>query len=156
VPGAGTRGIADAYAGEHAAKVAPGAHRGRARPRQGHAACHGGPRLAGQSDLPGGRPVVRVLPYARPDATDSRTGRRYTDVIMFWVPSESDKQALVQDQNSPFFTTPRFDGHPSVLVRASRISELTPQELTEIVHDAWLARASPARAAAWLSTRRGR
>jgi hypothetical protein len=49
---------------------------------------------------------------------------------------ESDKQALVQDQNSPFFTTPRFDGHPSVLVRASRISELTLQELTEIVHDA--------------------
>jgi hypothetical protein len=62
---------------------------------------------------------------------------------MFWVPSESDKQALVQDQNSPFFTTPRFDGHPSVLVRASRISELTLQELTEIVHDAWLTRASP-------------
>ena len=64
---------------------------------------------------------------------------------MFWVPSESDKQALVQDQNSPFFSTPRFDGHPSVLVRASRISELTLQELTEMVHDAWLARASPAR-----------
>lgn len=56
--------------------------------------------------------------------------RRYTDVIMFWVPSECDKQAPVQDQNSPFFTTPRFDGHPSVLVRASRISELTLQELT--------------------------
>ena len=30
VPGAGTRGIADAYAGEHSAKVTPGAHRGRA------------------------------------------------------------------------------------------------------------------------------
>ena len=89
-----------------------------------------------------------------PDATDPQTGQRYTDVIMFWVPSESDKQALVQDENSPFFTTPHFDGHPSVLVRACRISELTLQELTEIVHDAWLARASPARAAAWLSARR--
>ena len=45
-----------------------------------------------QSDLPGGRPVV-FFRTARPDATDPRTGRRYTDVIMFWVPSESDKQA---------------------------------------------------------------
>ena len=87
----------------------------------------------------------------RPDAVDPDTGERYADVIMFWVPSESDKQALVQDQASPFFTTSHFDGHPSVLVRASRIGELTLQELTEVVQDAWLSRASPRRAAAWLS-----
>jgi hypothetical protein len=87
----------------------------------------------------------------RPDAADPQTGERYTDVIMFWVPSESDKHALVQDEASPFFTTAHFDGHPSVLVRASRIGELTAQELTEVIQDAWLARASPRRAAAWLS-----
>jgi hypothetical protein len=87
----------------------------------------------------------------RPDATDPRTGARYADVIMFWVPSESDKHALVQDEASPFFTTPHFDGHPSVLVRASRIGELTVAELTEIIQDAWLAQASPRRAAAWLN-----
>ena len=52
----------------------------------------------------------------RPDATDPQTGERYPDVIVFWVPSESDKQALVQDQMSPFFSTSHFDGHPSVLV----------------------------------------
>ena len=102
----------------------------------------------------GGRSFV-FFRTPRPDATDPQTGQRYTDVIMFWVPSESDKQALVQDENSPFFTTPHFGGHPSVLVRACRISELTLQELTEIVHDAWLTRTSPARAAAWLSARRG-
>ncbi len=90
----------------------------------------------------------------RPDAVNPQTGQRYTDVIMFWVPSDSDKQALVQDGSSPFFTTPHFDGHPSVLVRASRISELTLQELTELVQDAWLARTSAARAAAWLDGRR--
>jgi hypothetical protein len=33
----------------------------------------------------------------RPDATDPATGERYPDVIVFWVPSEADKQALVQD-----------------------------------------------------------
>src|SRR5437773_4094064 len=86
----------------------------------------------------------------RPDARDPVTGERYNDVIVFWVPSESDKQALVQDPDSPFFTTPHFDGHPSVLLRASRVGELTRQELAEIVQDAWLSRASPKRAAAWL------
>ena len=86
----------------------------------------------------------------RPDAFDPESGERYPDVIVFWVPSEADKQALIQDEATPFFTTPHFDGHPSVLVRASRIGELTVPELTEVIQDAWLARASPARAAAWL------
>lgn len=88
----------------------------------------------------------------RPDATDPQTGERYPDVIVFWVPSESDKQALVQDQTSPFFTTSHFDGHMSVLLRASGVGELTLQELTEVVQDAWLSQASSRRAAAWLRT----
>ncbi len=86
----------------------------------------------------------------RPDAFDPETGERYADVIVFWVPSESDKQSLIQDEASPFFTTPHFDGHPSVLVRGSRLGELTLRELTEVVQDAWLSRASPRRADAWL------
>ena len=98
----------------------------------------------------GGRSFV-FFRNPRPDATDPETGERYPDVIMFWVPSEADKQALVQDEGSPFFSTPHFDGHPSVLVRGSRIGELTLPELTEVVQDAWLSRASPTRAAAWLS-----
>jgi hypothetical protein len=87
----------------------------------------------------------------RPDAVDPDTGERYPDVIVVWVPSESDKLALVQDERSPFFTTAHFDGHPSVLVRASRLDELTRDELAEIVADAWLSRASTARRAAWLA-----
>ena len=92
----------------------------------------------------------------RPDAVDPGSGERYPDVIMFWEPSESDKHALIQDPVSPFFTTPHFDGHPSVLVRGSRIGELTLTELTEVVQDAWLARASARAAAAWLSAHRGK
>ncbi|MGH3255393.1 MAG: MmcQ/YjbR family DNA-binding protein, partial [Streptosporangiaceae bacterium] len=91
----------------------------------------------------------------RPDAFDPETRERYPDVIVFWVPSESDKQALVQDEATPFFTTAHFDGHPSVLVRASRIGELTVPELTEVIQDAWLAQASPTRAAAWLAANPG-
>src|ERR1700691_4486570 len=101
--------------------------------------CHG----------PHGNPVYMVggksfvfFRNPRPDAVDPGTGERYSDVIVFWVPSESDKQALVQDQASPFFTTSHFDGHLSVLVRGSRIGELTRQELTEVIQDAWLTRAS--------------
>lgn len=89
----------------------------------------------------------------RPDAVDPDTGERHPDVVMFWVPSESDKQALVQDPESPFFTTPHFDGHLSVLVRAARLGEITLRELTEIVQDAWLSRASPRRQANWLASR---
>ena len=109
---------------------------------------------------PQGNPIYQVggksfvfFRNPRPDAVDPDTGERYPDVIMFWVTSEADKQALVQDQGSPFFSTPHFDGHPSVLVRGSRIGELTVQELAEVIQDAWLARASSARAAAWLSAR---
>jgi len=87
----------------------------------------------------------------RPDAVDPETGVRYPDVIVFWVPSDEDKLALVQDETNPFFTTPHFNGHRSVLVRASRIGELTRKELAEVIQDAWLSRASPRRAATWLN-----
>ena len=86
----------------------------------------------------------------RPDAVDPETGERFPDVIVFWVESEADKQALVQDETSPYFTTAHFDGHPSVLLRASRVGELTRGELAELVQDAWLSRASARRASDWL------
>ncbi len=72
-------------------------------------------------------------------------------MIVFWVGSEGDKLALVQDEALPFFTTRHFDGHPSVLLRASRVGELSRDEVVELVHDAWLSRASARRAATWLS-----
>jgi hypothetical protein len=86
----------------------------------------------------------------RPDAVDPETGERYTDVIVFWVTSEEEKKALVQDASSPFFTTKHFTGHRSVLVRASRLGELTHEELTEVVQDAWLSQASKTRRERWL------
>jgi hypothetical protein len=100
----------------------------------------------------GGRSFV-FFRTPRPDATDPRTGERYDDVIMFWVESEADKQSLVDDPGTPFFTTAHFDGHPSVLIRAARLGEVGYDELTEIVQDAWLSRASARRAAQWLASR---
>ena len=114
--------------------------------------------VAGTQDRPvyqvGGKSFV-FFRNPRPDAFDPKTGERWDDVIVIWVASEVDKQALVLDPD-PFFTTPHFDGHPSVLVRASRIGELSRQELAEIVEDAWLAQASTRRAEAWLASRPSR
>ncbi len=45
----------------------------------------------------------------RPDAVDPVTGERHDDVTVFWVLDESDKQAMVQDANAPYFTRQ----HPS-------------------------------------------
>ncbi|MEU2034507.1 MmcQ/YjbR family DNA-binding protein [Nocardia amamiensis] len=129
----------------------------RARLADVHEVASGMPHVT-RIEGPRGNPIYQVggksfvfFRNPRPDAVDPVTGERYTDVIVVWVPSESDKQALVQDPDSPFFTTRHFDGHPSVLVRAGRIGELSRQELTEVIQDAWLARASRKRAADWLA-----
>lgn len=113
----------------------------------------------GSSDNPVyqvGRKSFIFFRNPRPDAIDPETGERYQDVIVFWVESEADKQALVQDETTPFFTTPHFNGHLSVLLRASRIAELSRQELAEIIQDAWLSQASPRRAEAWRADRKAR
>ena len=109
---------------------------------------------------PESRPVYQVgsksfvfFRTPRPDAVDPGTGERYDDVVVLWVASEGDKQALLQDERLPFFTTPHFDGHPSVLLRASRVGELERDELVEIVEEAWLAQASARRGRAWLQER---
>ncbi|HVT69878.1 MAG TPA: MmcQ/YjbR family DNA-binding protein [Trebonia sp.] len=89
----------------------------------------------------------------RPDARDPVTGERYDDVIVFWVESEADKQSLIDDASTPFFTTDHFNGHLSVLVRGRDLPALTRAELREVIQDAWLARASARRAQAWLESR---
>lgn len=107
---------------------------------------------------PKGNPIYQVggksfvfFRTPQPDCTDPDTGERWADVIMLWVQSNNDKLALIQDPGSPFFSTARFDGHPSVLLRSSRLAEIGLTELTELVQDAWLSRASKRRAAMWLA-----
>ena len=85
----------------------------------------------------------------RPDAVDPETGERYADVIVFWVDSEMEKEAILADDSLPFFTTPHFAGHPSVLVRASRLGEMSRDEVVGFVEGAWLARAGPRAVARW-------
>jgi hypothetical protein len=106
-----------------------------------------------------GKPVYQVggksfvfFRNARPDAANPVTGERYDDVIVFWVESEADKHSLVDDPDSPFFTTEHFNGHDSVLIRAGDLEAITYDELKEVVQDAWLSRASSRRAKEWLAS----
>jgi len=107
-----------------------------------------------------GKPVYQVggksfifFRNPRPDAADPVTGERYDDVIVFWVESDADKQSLIDDEDTPFFTTSHFDGHPSVLIRERDLPALSYRELSEVIQDAWLCRASARRATEWLKSR---
>ena len=82
--------------------MAEGSRR-RARVEDVHELALGMPHVTvvgGSADNPvyqvGGKSFV-FFRTPRPDAVDRTTGERYPDVIVFWVESESEKQALVQD-----------------------------------------------------------
>ena len=76
----------------------------------------------------------------RPDAIDADTGERMTDVIMFTVPDQADKDALVE-ADGPWFTTPHFNGYNAVLLRQRDLGKVSRAELAEVITDAWAARA---------------
>jgi hypothetical protein len=54
------------------------------------------------------------------------------------VPDEGVKQALIADDPAVYFTTPHFDGYPAILVQ---LEQIEPDELNELVVEAWLCRA---------------
>ena len=58
------------------------------------------------------------------------------------------KQALLEDDPGVYFTTSHFEGYAAILVRLERIE---PDELEEVVTEAWLARAPKRLAEAFLS-----
>lgn len=109
-----------------------------------------GPKAGNPIYQVGGKSFV-FFRTPRPDAVDPDTGQKYDDVIVIWVESEDDKLALTQDPDSPFFTTDHFNGHLSVLVRASRLGDVSVTELRELIQDAWLSRASKRRGERWLA-----
>jgi hypothetical protein len=57
------------------------------------------------------------------------------------------KEALLADDPGVFFTTPHFDGYPAILVRLDRIG---PDDLEEVIIEAWLARAPKQLAKAYM------
>ncbi|WP_243064887.1 MmcQ/YjbR family DNA-binding protein [Humibacter sp. RRB41] len=87
-----------------------------------------------------GKGFVWERPLRKPDLAalglDEQPGR----VLGAKVDDEATKFALAENEPDVFFTTPHFDGYPSVLVWLDAVSL---QRLGEIVTDAWLATAPP-------------
>lgn len=93
--------------------------------------------------VPSGPKGKGFVMYRRPhqNAVDPQTGEPYQDLIVILTPTEIEKAALVEDDATPFITIPHFDGYAAVLVQASRLGEISREELAEIVTDAWVKRA---------------
>ena len=70
---------------------------------------------------------------------------------MFRVESLEVKDIILADDRGIYFTTPHFNGYPAVLVRIPALDRLDPDELEEIVVEAWLTRAQKRIAKAWLA-----
>jgi hypothetical protein len=64
--------------------------------------------------------------------------REEGDVLVLWVESLEEKAMLIASEPEKFFTLPHYDGHPTVLVRFGAVD---PDELTELLTDAWRVRA---------------
>lgn len=76
--------------------------------------------------------------YRKPHKTavDPATGDLYDDLLVIRTGSAEDSEALVQG-SGPFFTIPHFKGYNAVLVQLSRLGEITRDELSEVITDAW-------------------
>jgi hypothetical protein len=93
--------------------------------------------------VPRGEKGKGFLLYRAPHKTaiDPDTGEMYDDLLVIITPTEVEKNALVEDPGTPFFTIPHFKGFNAVLVQQSRLGELDRDELAEIITDAWATRA---------------
>lgn len=91
--------------------------------------------------VPAGAKGRGFLLYRKPGPTaiDPRTGERYQDLLVIMTSSLAEKASLVEDDSTPFFTIDHFRDYNAVLVQQSRLGELTLEELTEVIHEAWLA-----------------
>ena len=87
----------------------------------------------------------------RPDAVDTETGERLSDVLMFRVADLGVKELMLADDRGIFFTTPHFDGYPAVLLRIPTLAQIDRDELEDLVVEAWLTRAQKRVAKAWLA-----
>ena len=97
----------------------------------------------------GGAPALRVSKklFARlrgemADDVDDLTGEPYGEVLMVGVGDLGEKEALLASDPRAYFTIPHYDGYPGVLVR---LAEVDPDELRELLVEAWW-RTAPQRA----------
>ncbi len=77
---------------------------------------------------PGFRVRDRLFARIRPEG----------DSVVIWCADLAEKEVLLASEPEKFFTTPHYDGHPTVLVRMSAVDRT---ELGELLADSWRVRA---------------
>ncbi|MEI2778989.1 MAG: MmcQ/YjbR family DNA-binding protein [Tetrasphaera sp.] len=82
--------------------------------------------------------LLRRAPHKT--AVDPATGEPYTDLLVIHTADLEAKEALLQS-GGPFFDIDHFRGYAAVLVQTSRLGELDRDELTEVITEAWAAKA---------------
>ena len=68
----------------------------------------------------------------RPDPKKARVPN--PDVLAVRVSGEGEKAELIAANPAAFFTEPHYNGYPAILVRLAAIE---PDELEELIRDAW-------------------
>jgi hypothetical protein len=108
-----------------------------------------------RQDVPQWRVRRRLFAWERPlrkadlDALGEQAPS--TEPLAARVPDLVAKEAMLADDPDVYFTTPHFDGYPSILVHLERIGV---DELRELLVEAWLCQA-PTRLAATFTDEAG-
>ena len=84
------------------------------------------------------KPFVWERPLRKSDLEALGDAAPDGPILGAWVEHLVAKEALLANDESVFFTTPHFDGYAIVLVR---LDEIDPEDLDEVIVEAWLARA---------------
>jgi hypothetical protein len=94
-----------------------------------------------------GKPLAWERPLRKADLDHLGAAAPPGDILGVRVQDVGVAEALLADDPSVYFTTPHFAGYPAVLVR---LGEITPDELRELLRDAWLSRVPKRLAKAYL------
>jgi hypothetical protein len=89
-------------------------------------------------------------PLRKSDLLALGAGAPEGPVLGVMVADLHDKEALISEDPSVYFTTPHFDGYAAVLVQ---LDHVTTQALEPVVVEAWLARAPKRLASTYLDSR---
>ncbi|SDF28316.1 hypothetical protein SAMN05660485_02975 [Blastococcus fimeti] len=85
-----------------------------------------------------GKTFVRERPLHRVDLAELGADAPTGPVLVAYVPDEGAKAALLATEPDVWFTTAHVDGWPALMCR---LDALDAQALTELVAEAWAARA---------------
>jgi len=134
------------YCGRHAPDARDPLHLQGLLTRRPRRVCHSAP-VATEDDV---RRIALSLPatiekpsygmagFRVGDTLFARIRERADGVLVVWVESEPEKEAMIAGEPDAFFTLPHYDGYPIVLVRLAAVDE---EELRELLTESWLTRA---------------